>query len=127
MLTKYPDSRIKKSWPARYGTSGKGERQMVIGRNTTAHQDGELTHSVLCPSVGGENSGSPRGRGIQIPRFLTVEQTAEILQLSSDTVYNLLASGEIPGRKFGKCWRISLADVIDNPKTLQDQATSRAG
>ena len=49
---------------------------------------------------------------MEMQKLLTVDQTAEILQLNKDTVYKLLLSGVIPGRKFGKHWRIRLEDVI---------------
>lgn len=62
---------------------------------------------------------------MQVPTLLTVEETAEILRLSKDTVYKLLASGDIKGLKFGKCWRIRIEDVTSDSETLEDQAKSR--
>ncbi len=62
---------------------------------------------------------------MELPTYLTVEQVAEVLQLSRDTVYRLLASGDLRGVKFGKCWRVRIEDVTSTPETLKDQATSR--
>lgn len=39
-------------------------------------------------------------------RVLTVEQTAELLQLTPKTTRDLLRRGRLPGRKVGKAWRI---------------------
>jgi len=36
----------------------------------------------------------------------TPEQVAAILQLSKNTVYNLIGKGEIPAKKLGKVYRI---------------------
>lgn len=39
-------------------------------------------------------------------KVYTPEQVAEILQLSKNTVYDLIARGEIRAKKFGKVYRI---------------------
>ena len=62
---------------------------------------------------------------MKLPQLLTVDQAADILQLSRDTIYRLLAAGKIPGIKYGKCWRIRIEDVIIPPTTLRDQAASQ--
>jgi excisionase family DNA binding protein len=36
---------------------------------------------------------------------LTIKQVAEFLQVSTDIVYRLAASGELQGRKIGRIWR----------------------
>lgn len=41
-----------------------------------------------------------------IPKVYTPEQVAEILQLSKNTIYNLIARGEIVAKKIGKVYRI---------------------
>jgi excisionase family DNA binding protein len=46
------------------------------------------------------------------PAALTVNEAAALLNLSTATVYRLLAKGELPGRKFGNSWRIS-RDALD--------------
>ena len=40
------------------------------------------------------------------PRTYTPEQTAEILQLSKNTIYGLISKGEIIAKKVGKVYRI---------------------
>ncbi|KKT29287.1 MAG: hypothetical protein UW16_C0031G0009 [Microgenomates group bacterium GW2011_GWC1_44_10] len=41
------------------------------------------------------------------PQAYTPEQVATMLQLSKNTVYQLISSGEIIAKKFGKVYRIS--------------------
>ncbi len=43
--------------------------------------------------------------------LLTVEQTAEKLQVSKITVYRLLELGKLKGVKIGRVWRICLYDL----------------
>lgn len=46
-----------------------------------------------------------------ITKVYTPEQVAEILQLSKNTVYNLINRGEIVAKKIGKLYRISAASL----------------
>ena len=39
--------------------------------------------------------------------ILTVAQIAQYLQLSDQTIYDLLETGEIPGKRVGRQWRIT--------------------
>lgn len=39
-------------------------------------------------------------------RFMTVKEVSQFLRLKVQTVYDLLATGDIPGTKFGNSWRI---------------------
>lgn len=41
----------------------------------------------------------------------TPEQVADILQLSKNTVYNLIGRGEIIAKKFGKVYRVPAASL----------------
>jgi excisionase family DNA binding protein len=41
-----------------------------------------------------------------VNRFLTVQQLAEIWQLSKRTIYRMIDNGELPARKFGRAVRI---------------------
>lgn len=41
------------------------------------------------------------------PQAYTPEQVANMLQLSKNTVYQLISNGEIIAKKFGKVYRIS--------------------
>lgn len=43
---------------------------------------------------------------------LDVAGTARLLTVSVDTVYNLFASGELPGRKVGRKWITTRAAVL---------------
>jgi excisionase family DNA binding protein len=56
----------------------------------------------------GGGGGDPGGQ-----ELLTVEQTAEVLQISRDHVYGLLRSGELRSLKIGKLRRISRQRIAD--------------
>lgn len=45
------------------------------------------------------------------PKVYTPEQVAEILQLSKNTVYELIKRGEIVAKKFGKVYRIPASSL----------------
>ena len=47
------------------------------------------------------------------PMGLTVEDTADELQLNVQTVRKWLRQGRLPGRKIGKEWRISRQELED--------------
>lgn len=46
-----------------------------------------------------------------LPKVYTPEQVAEILQLSKNTVYDLIGRGEIVAKKIGKVYRIPAASL----------------
>lgn len=45
------------------------------------------------------------------PRTYTPEQVAEILQLSKNTVYELISRGEVIAKKIGKVYRIPQSSI----------------
>lgn len=46
-----------------------------------------------------------------VARLLTVQQTAEHLQLSDKTIKRKIAAGELPAHRFGSRWRIAEEDL----------------
>jgi excisionase family DNA binding protein len=44
-------------------------------------------------------------------RFLTVAEVAEMMRVSSMTVYRMVHAGELPAVRFGRSYRIPQADV----------------
>lgn len=42
----------------------------------------------------------------EVPQMLTPDDVAERLKMHRDTVRRLLRSGEIPGVKIGRSWRV---------------------
>lgn len=46
-----------------------------------------------------------------LPKVYTPEQVAEILQLSKNTIYDLISRGEIVAKKIGKVYRIPAASI----------------
>lgn len=47
------------------------------------------------------------------PRYLTVVEVAEIMRVSKMTVYRLLHSGEMPGVRVGRSFRVP-QDALDH-------------
>jgi excisionase family DNA binding protein len=47
------------------------------------------------------------------PEIMTVEQTAELLQVEMSVVLELAEGGELPGRRVGSTWRFSRQAVIE--------------
>lgn len=50
-------------------------------------------------------------RPLETRKAYTPEQIAELLQISKNTVYELISRGEIVAKKFGKLYRISPTSV----------------
>lgn len=55
----------------------------------------------------------------ELPRVLTLEETAEYLRLSPDTVEQQATHGQIPGRRIENRWRF-LRDALDDWLRAQD-------
>lgn len=47
----------------------------------------------------------------QLPKTYTPEEVASILQLSKNTVYDLISKGEIVAKKIGKVYRIPRSSI----------------
>lgn len=58
-------------------------------------------------------------------RFLTVAEVAEIMRVSTMTVYRLVKSGELPAVRFGRSYRIpesAVAAAVELPATRDHRA-----
>jgi excisionase family DNA binding protein len=56
-------------------------------------------------------------------RFLTVAEVADMMRVSSMTVYRLVHAGELPAVRFGRSYRIpesAVAQVVANPNSERD-------
>ena len=49
---------------------------------------------------------------IEDEEILTVEQVSKFLKLHQRTIYKLIRSGVIPGRRVGNSWRFLRSEVI---------------
>jgi excisionase family DNA binding protein len=70
---------------------------------------------------------APAAARARSPDVLDVHATAALLTVSADTVYDLFAKGELPGRKVGRKWLTTRAAVmrwIENTST--DDSLARA-
>ena len=49
--------------------------------------------------------------------YLNVTETADLLRVSTQTVYNMIKSGRLPAVKFGREWRFLRKNIesINNP------------
>jgi excisionase family DNA binding protein len=47
------------------------------------------------------------------PEVMSVEQTAEFLQIEESVVLELAEAGTLPGRKLGAAWRFSRAALVE--------------
>lgn len=59
-------------------------------------------------------------------RFLTVAEVADMMRVSSMTVYRLVRSGELPAVRFGRSYRIPESAVVAAVQ-VPDVRTNRAG
>ena len=57
------------------------------------------------------------------PEFLSTKEVAQILKIPTKTVTQLAREGELPGVKYGRCWRFLLSDILqhhrDNAVAMQ--------
>ncbi len=68
-----------------------------------------------------------RNNGGSRPDVLDVGGIAALLGISTDTVYDLLKSGELPGRKVGRTWRTTRSAVLRwMEESVQAETAQRA-
>jgi excisionase family DNA binding protein len=71
------------------------------------------------------------GSALSDLRFLTVAEVAELMRVSSMTVYRMVRSGELPAVRFGHSYRIpetAVAAAVELPSALPAaNRTNRAG
>ena len=63
-----------------------------------------------------------------VPHLMTIEEVADYLRLSKDTVYRMAQSGRIPASKVGTQWRFRQEDVdgwLDENKNVTRKGTKR--
>lgn len=61
------------------------------------------------------------------PDYLNVEETADLLRVSTQTVYNMIKSGRLKGTKFGREWRFlrkNLESLIQFDQAITVRNTS---
>ena len=51
------------------------------------------------------------GHGLSKARFLTVQEVADLMRVSSMTVYRLIKSGDLPAVRVGRSFSVAEADV----------------
>lgn len=58
------------------------------------------------------------------PEVMNVEEVADLLRVSNQTVYNLVKSGKLPATKIGREWRFSRAKILE---LLEGEAKDSGG
>jgi len=82
----------------------------------TSHTQRELTLDNFEPTgVRSLPAGRSRefrvNNGLSKSRFLTVQEVADLMRVSSMTVYRLIKAGELPAVRVGRSFRVSEPDV----------------
>lgn len=49
----------------------------------------------------------------EYPEVMNLEEVADLLRVSNQTVYNLVKSGKLPATKIGREWRFSRARILE--------------
>jgi excisionase family DNA binding protein len=58
--------------------------------------------------------------------LLTIDEVAQLLRVSRHTVYRLVGSGEIPGRKIGRNWRFVDDELVTYLRRERDAGPTKA-
>ncbi len=61
------------------------------------------------------------------PDFLNVQEVAELLRVSNQTVYNMLRDGRLSAHKLGKEWRFSRDEIIDAMQGKNEDGSAERG
>ena len=86
-------------------------------RRSTSRRRGSASPIAKLSTVAQSASDSPRRAFAQIRvgpphvRLRTIDETAELLNVSSRTVRRLIVSGALPVHRFGRSVRVSDADI----------------
>lgn len=70
------------------------------------------------------------GNSLSDMRFLTVAEVADLMRVSSMTVYRMVRSGDLPAVRFGRSYRIPESAVeaaVEVPASSQVPRGNRAG
>ena len=89
-------------------TSGWGEYELVI-KGVKAFVCDDCGAISLRPEEVKMMEDVSRGFAerpeVERPDYLNVEETADLLRVTTQTVYNMIKSGRLKGTKFGREWR----------------------
>ena len=73
--------------------------------------DNTYPNDLLSRVAGGAGECDRVGYGLSKARFLTVQEVANVMRVSSMTVYRLIKSGELSAVRVGRSFRVSEVDV----------------
>ncbi len=67
--------------------------------------------AAYAPACGLEEKGKPVAESFAKARFLTVQEVAKLMRVSSMTVYRLIKAGDLPAVRVGRSFRVRDVDV----------------
>jgi len=67
--------------------------------------------TLLTRRSGGNGRGEPVAQSFATARFLTVQEVADLMRVSTMTVYRIIKSGELPAVRVGRSFRVRDVDV----------------
>jgi excisionase family DNA binding protein len=70
-------------------------------------------------------AGADMAGALSDMRFLTVAEVADMMRVSTMTVYRLVKSGELPAVRFGRSYRIpetAVAAAVELPNSQSNRA-----
>ena len=73
--------------------------------------DNRALDGVRWPPSGFGVGSTALAQGLSKARFLTVQEVANVMRVSSMTVYRLIKAGELPAVRVGRSFRVSEPDV----------------
>ena len=89
---------------------------LAHGSGVDRHVAPLLQHEPQGPTLtprrsGGDGRGEPVAQSFATARFLTVQEVADLMRVSTMTVYRIIKSGELPAVRVGRSFRVRDVDV----------------
>ena len=98
------------------GRRSEGPLRTAHGSGVDRHVAPLLQHEPQGPTLtprrsGGDGRGEPVAQSFATARFLTVQEVADLMRVSTMTVYRIIKSGELPAVRVGRSFRVRDVDV----------------
>lgn len=88
-------------------------RRLDVRARTLGRTKQDFVSDLLAASLDSSASGGPGAEGRTEPdEVVTLAELAEMFKLGEAAVMERVATGELPGRRFGKEWRFSRLAVL---------------
>ena len=94
--------------------TGWGEYDVTIN-GVKAHLCKKCDHEVYDPDevnmIQNISQGLAENKNNEKPSLINVEETADLLRVSNQTIYNMIKDGRLQARKIGREWRFNRSEV----------------